>query len=283
MIEQSIYDKNKMEDLFDIGVGNICASDYGKALKRNIESEAETPYLPTSNSFAWTEGKQMAAEAPTEEQLACLDRREEQLACQDRRRNVESEKSNVISGLYLKPNIDIRSIDISRINSEIEIAIQSKSLMLSDKLKISLVLIERMTMNTVKLIKSKIESIGVLNDVVLKLLNEAREVSLNEPKRMFLGLSISSNSLMLSYMLRKTIDNYLSSLSLFIENTLNCATIDYVKILIEAGYESLVFNVMRKSILSEIREYIYENINNIKDGGIKMLIKKEYLKTKQAI
>lgn len=179
---------------------------------------------------------------------------------------------------YKKPHIDARSIDISRINSEIEIAIQSHSMMLSDKLKISLVLIERMTINTVKLIKSKIHSIGVLNDVVIKLLNEAREVSLNEPKRMFLALSIGPNSTILSFMLRKTIETYPSSLPLFVENTLNCATVEYVGILLESNYESLIFNLMRKTILSEIREYIHDNINSISDSGIKMLIKKEYLK-----
>jgi hypothetical protein len=79
---------------------------------------------------------------------------------------------------YIHPPINLKMIDITKINSEIDIATQSKTLMLSDKLKISLVLLERMTMSTVKLIRSKIQCIGALNDVIIKLLQEARTRSI---------------------------------------------------------------------------------------------------------
>lgn len=191
---------------------------------------------------------------------------------------VDTDKSK----LYIRPCIDMRNVNITKINSELDIAIQSKSLLLSEKLKISLVLVERMTPDTVQLIYSKVKLIGVLGDVMIKLLNEAREVSLNEPKRMFLVMCSLTHLNTLNYMLRRTLTDYSSSIVQFVDNTLDCVTEEYIDTLVDTGkYESLLFNIMRKTTLSNIRDYIYNKSYSFKNSGLKMLLKKEYEKIKQ--
>lgn len=182
---------------------------------------------------------------------------------------------------YIHPPINFKMIDIAKINSEIDIATQSKTLMLSDKLKISLVLLERMTMGTVKLIRSKIQSIGALNDVIIKLLQEARTISLNDMKRLFLSLSAVDGSCayIITNSLRTTITDHPKSLVLFIENILDCLNSECIDELIKSKHESIVFNIMRKTIISENREYIYANIDKIENKGVQMLMRKEYMKT----
>lgn len=183
------------------------------------------------------------------------------------------------SRAYVAPALNLRTIDIARINSELDIAIQSKSMVLSDKLKISLVLVERMTAQTVRLTLSKIKNIGVLTDVVLRMLNEARDVSLNDSKRTFLALAMMS--VPSSYMVRilnETIETRASSLATFVENTIDCVTSEYVDELLRHEQENIIFNIMRKTVLSDVREYIFAHIDSIRSNMVKTLMRKEYEK-----
>ena len=64
-------------------------------------------------------------------------------------------------------------LNIKQINIDFEIALKSTSLVLSDKTKIALVLIERMTDSTIDVLIKTINNMRVLNNVLINLLRES--------------------------------------------------------------------------------------------------------------
>lgn len=172
---------------------------------------------------------------------------------------------------YKAPSLKLDSIDISKLNIDIDISIKSKGLILSDKLNISLVLIEKMTNETMMLFFKKIQSIGVLNEVVLKMLKEAVEIEITDIKKYFLGIATSRSKIYNIFL--KDVEKDSTKLKKFIDNTIHCCDNESIDILI--NHESIIFNIYRKTLISETKKYIEnEIVPKLKNKSIKILIQK---------
>lgn len=181
------------------------------------------------------------------------------------------------SKLSIKTNyrkFDINKIDINKINIDFDISIKSKSLILSDKLNIALVLIDKMNEHTVQVFVDKINSMGLLSDVLIKMLREACLIDLNTCKRRFIELSQKSSN---SYIYKTIIRDSLSKgeeLNKLVMNTIEAITPDIIDMLIDSHNDTLIFNIFRKTANGSIKEYIYSNINKISNNNVKLYITK---------
>lgn len=168
---------------------------------------------------------------------------------------------------------DINKIDIRQLNIDFEIALKSTSLVLSDKLKIALVLIERMKESTVDILIETIINMNVLNDVLISLLKEASQNELSYCKQQFIEKSISN----LNIYIYNQILNNLEPLNknIYIMNTINICTHETINNLINEKCESLVFNIFRKTTNQNLKLYIKSLINKFENKNIRYYLNKD--------
>jgi hypothetical protein len=174
-----------------------------------------------------------------------------------------------------KREFNINLINIKQINVDFEIALKSTSLVLSDKLKIALVLIERMTESTVDVLIKTIYNMKVLNSVLIVLLRESCQYELSNCKNQFIEKSVSkSNYYIYSNIFNEITDQ--QQLNTFIMNTINICNNEIIDKLLDKNFESLIFNIFRKSNNVELKKYIVSLVDKINNKNIKFYLNKGF-------
>jgi hypothetical protein len=164
-------------------------------------------------------------------------------------------------------------LNIKQINIDFEIALKSTSLVLSDKTKIALVLIERMTDSTIDVLIKTINNMRVLNNVLINLLRESCMYQLSDCKIKFIQKSINYSNM---YIYNNIFDeiNDDKKINIFIMNTINVCNDKIIDKLLDKNLESLVFNIFRKSDNIELKKYIISLSDKINNKNIRYYLNK---------
>lgn len=164
------------------------------------------------------------------------------------------------------------SIDTHRINTinmDLDLAFKSNTLVISDKLKISLVLIESMNQGNIEVILNKIRSMRTLNDVIIKMLNEALKTDLSEIKRKFIEKACDkTNMYIYNSILHKNIEDKDSTVK-YILNTMNVCNCEIIDEIFSLGMETLIFNVFRNCSNVITKKHICSLVDKFKNEGTK--------------
>lgn len=89
----------------------------------------------------------------------------------------------------------MESININKLNIMLKVAIEGKSLNLTNKTLISMSLIEKLNLDNINIIYEKIKQLQSINGVIIVLLNEAKLIDLSDIKKQFIYMCINNTNM----------------------------------------------------------------------------------------